>query len=75
MFVSGLGSPRWHLVFRKDVQALYCLPQLMISLTVRWYQPSIQSRMEYMYVLYAENSKFIGRLVVLLTFMLLFSLG
>ena len=58
MFVSGLGSPRWHLVFRKDVQALYCLLQLMISLTVQWYQPSIQSRMELLYVLYAEYSKF-----------------
>ena len=29
-------------------------PQLTISLTVRWYQPSIQSRMEHLYVFYAE---------------------
>lgn len=74
-FLSGLESPRWHLVFHKDVQALCCPLQEMISLTVRWFQPSIHSRMEHLYVLYAENSKCIGRHAIFLNLMLLSSLG
>lgn len=55
IFLSGVGFLKWRLVFPKDVQELYCLLQQRISLTVRWFQPNIQSRMEQLYVLILDH--------------------